>query len=91
MYLIVFAKARIRVKHFYKHVFVGMTHGRPVLFSQISVLSQADEEDPVKTDNCRKFQQKADEAGLVIFVLSLDFAQSKTSQMQVCFLVSIMV
>ena len=30
-----------------------------------------------------KFQEKADEAGLVIFILSKDFAKSKTSKQQV--------
>jgi hypothetical protein len=54
-----------------------------VCLSQLSQLSMSPETDPKKQDLRKQFQQKIDEAGVVIFVLSKTYAKSKTCRMQV--------
>ena len=68
-------------------MFVGMNIGfGAFVLSALSQLSQSTQDydmDPLAQDSRVKFQEKADEAGVVIFLLSKAFASSKTSQQQV--------
>ncbi|KAG1660946.1 hypothetical protein GQR58_021785 [Nymphon striatum] len=62
------------------------SHGCPAklpLTSQISLISQVSSLTPEKIERLRCFQQKADEAAIVVVVVSCTYTNSKTSQQQV--------